>query len=120
VNITGHVMLSFAITIGVSFVWHLTAYILLHTSYCLCTKDGHFIISSVVKLLTGMNVVVLSRVAANKLSTVEQTPVIIDILCMLHHFVVPECKTKFSPLPRITKLDKEKNQCIREKLEHRT
>jgi hypothetical protein len=74
--------------------------ILPRISYCLCTKDGHYIISSVVKLVTDMIAVVLSRVAANMFSTMEHRPVIIDILCILRHFVVPAGKIKFSPLPR--------------------
>ena len=74
--------------------------ILPHISYCLCTKDGHYIISSVVKLVTDMIAVVLSRVATNMFSAMEDKPVIIDILCTLHHFVVPAGKIKFSPLPR--------------------
>jgi hypothetical protein len=71
-----------------------------HISYCLCTEDGHYIISSVVKLATDMIAVVLSRVAANMFSTMEHRPVIIDILCILRHRVVPAGKIKFSPLPR--------------------
>jgi len=74
--------------------------ILPHISYCLCTKDGHFIISSVAKLVTGMIAVVLSRIAANKFSTTEHRPEIIDILRILRHFVVPAGKIKFAPLPR--------------------
>jgi len=72
----------------------------IRVSYCLCTNDGHFIISSVVNLVTDMIAVVLSRVAANKFSTMDHRPVIIDILCILRHFVVPAGKMKFSPLPR--------------------
>jgi hypothetical protein len=71
-----------------------------HISYCFCTKDGHFIVSSVVKLVTAMIAVVLSRVAANNFSTMEHRPVIIDILCIFRHFVVPASKIKFSPIRR--------------------
>lgn len=71
-----------------------------YASYYLCTKDGHFIISSVVKLVTGLIAVALSCIAANKFSTMEHKPEIIDILRILRHFVVPAGKIKFSPLPR--------------------
>jgi hypothetical protein len=54
----------------------------------------------VVQLVTDMIAVVLSRVAANKFSTMQHRPVITDILCILRHFVVPAGKIKFFPLPR--------------------
>jgi len=73
--------------------------ILRHISYSLCTKDSHYS-QQRVKLATEMIAVVLSRVAANMFSTMEHWPVIIDILCILRHFVVPTGKIKFSPLPR--------------------
>jgi len=47
-----------------------------------------------------MLAVLLSRIAANKFSTMEHRPQIIDILRILRHLVVPAGKIKFSPLPR--------------------